>query len=248
VLFSALTDKLAQDMKTISLPGWDTVEGAVETLAKRRPEWFREGFDGIHAVSNPEFFAAIDGGTLYFSDADELVSGFKPASLLVNAIAKAGKGENLAFNEEYALEVLWHEIMHSMTGIRAVRHELGKEPFEEGLVQMASRFSYAALVSAMGGKARHQDSIATDGYAYPRTARNLVEMVRLAGLDGGGVAKLVVGEGVNARDRLAEEFSKGLNIRQDRINTLYGHAVGKPLQDFVAKIGVLARNAPRNNP
>jgi hypothetical protein len=37
------------------------------------------------------------------------------------------------------------------------------------------------------------------------------------------VAKLVVGEGVNARDRLVEEFSKGLNIRQDRINTLYGH-------------------------
>ena len=248
VLFSALTESINREMKIIDIVGWAEVAKAMDKLAKRNAEWFPQGFNGIHAVSNPEFFAATREGAFYFSNADELVSGFKPASLLVQAMEKAKAGEMLSFHEEYAVETLWHEIMHNLTSIRAVKIKLGKESLEEGLIQMASRYSYPSLLNEMGGTENNRSRIIENGYAYPRTARNLVEMSRLSGIDSETIAKVLIDYGQQWRPVLTEKFSEGLNIKQERIQTLYGHAVEKPLQDFIEKIRVLARNAPRSIP
>ncbi len=235
-------------MKIIDVLGWSEVEKAMDTLAKRKDEWFPQGFNGIHAVSNPEFFAAMREGAVYFSNADELVKGFNPAKQLTSAIEKINNGVSLSFDEEYAIETVWHELMHGITGIKATKNIIDKDPFEEGFIQMAARFSYPNLLTELGGSEKHQETIITNGYAYPNTARNLIEMVRMAGMGIDEVSSQIIEHGLNSRDILAGRLSQGLNIKQGRIATLYGHAIGKPLSDFIEKVKVLAKHAPRNSP
>ena len=250
VLLSALNSQLNQDMKITNLIGFASVQQAMTTLAEQKPVWFPQGFNGIHAVSNPELFAGFNPKTalFYLSTADELVPGFKPAYEVQDALAKIQAGEQLTFNNEYALETVWHEMMHGMTQITAIRLELGKESLEEGLVQAISRLSYPELLTTLGYQARHQDHIITDGYAYSRTARNIVALVDAANLDRKTVTDLFLDHKTAWKEPFAEALSAGLAIKKERIGTLYGHAVAKPLADFKAKIAVLFRNAPRNSP
>jgi hypothetical protein len=68
-------------MKVIELEGFAEVQKTLAKLAANKPEWFPLGWGGIHAVSNPELFAAFDQrrGVFYVSVADALMPGFSPA-------------------------------------------------------------------------------------------------------------------------------------------------------------------------
>lgn len=234
-------------MSIIEHPDWSHVETTLNTLARQRPEWFPQGFNGIYAVSSPNLFAGTHDGRIYFSDADQLVPGFKPATELASALGKIGAGDHLAFKEEYAVETLWHELMHGMTGIRATRVHAGKDAVEEGLIQSVSRISYAKLLDYWGSQAEHQERIIFEGFAYPQTARNFIEMFNQAGLDPDWLFDLLIHHGDQWQTLLGDALSIGLNIRHDRVRTLYGHAANKDITDFSKKIMVQQRNAPRNN-
>jgi hypothetical protein len=49
----------------------------------------------------------------------------------------------------YAVETVWHELMHGMTRIQVVEQKVGKDALEEGLVQAVSRLSYQRLLVAL---------------------------------------------------------------------------------------------------
>lgn len=249
VLSSALNLHLNQDMKIINPQGFENVQQTLEQLASRQPDWFPLGFNGIHAVSNPELFAGFNPASalFYLSTADELIPGFKPANELQDALRKIKAGEKLSFNNEYAVETLWHEILHGRTGITAARIELGKESLEEGLIQAVSRISYPELLQALGYQSMHQEAVITDGYAYQRTARNIAALIESAAIDKQTVVDLFLTHKTAWKEPFSEVLSVGLAIKKDRMGTLYGHAVGKPLEDFKEKIAVLIRNAPRNS-
>ena len=139
-------------MKIISLPNFNIVQNKLAELADKNQGWFPKGFNGIHAVSNPELFAALDiqKGLFYISSADYLVSGFSPANDLISAMQKIQSGSELTFNNEYAVETLWHEITHGITGIAPKRYPINIEPLQEGIVQMIARHSYQLLLIALG--------------------------------------------------------------------------------------------------
>lgn len=245
MLSSTLNQRLAQDMKIVNLDGFDSVQEKISGIAKQRPEWFPQGFNGIHAVSNAELFAGFDRnkGVFYLSAADELVSGFSPAKELQEALAKITLSEPLTFNNEYAVECLWHEIMHGRTGVSAKRVEMGVEPIEEGLVQILSRYSYPELLKEMKREARHQDAIIANGLAYGKSAGNLHYLLARAGVDRDNVLSLFFSRQSEAWPLLTGQLAEGLNIKRERVITLLNHAKAKPARDFKEKIEVIIRNA-----
>ena len=233
-------------MKIIDIPGWERIEKAVGDVAAKRWDWFPNGFQGIHAVSNQELFAGTNVGRLYFSDADELVPGFRPASSLLGAVDAIAAGRKLSFKQEYAVETLWHELVHGFTGIKPGRGAVGSEPIEEGVIQAFARHSYPMLLSEMGGTASRQDKIIAAGYAYPVVTANLLEAMRLTGITKEALMDLVMRRKQEWETELTEALSVGLGIKVDSIRRLYNYASNKSPNLFMEKLTVLARNAPRN--
>jgi hypothetical protein len=230
VLLSALNSKIADDMKIITLPAFHTVQNKLTVLADNKPEWFPKGFNGINAVSNPELFAGFNPktGEFYISASDDLVNGFKPAHELIAAMQKIQSGEQLTFNNEYAIETLWHEIMHGFTGIAPNRYPLNTEPFMEGVVQLLARYSYHLLVNALGGTANHQDKIIADGLSYQTVTKNLLFMIEKAGIQGVDFTGIVVSGG-SWESRLKTLLTDRLSISKDKVNYLFNLAETKSL-------------------
>ena len=84
-----------------------------EQIARAHPEWFPAGFKKLGAVDAPDFFAWYDDeGRYYLSTSDRQMPGFAPALQLKMALEKLRDGAPLSFDEEYAVEILWHEMQH----------------------------------------------------------------------------------------------------------------------------------------
>ena len=256
VLLSSLNLQLNQTMKVINLTGFVAVQQTLTKLAEQKSDWFPQGFNGIYAVSNPELFAGFDPKTavFYLSTADELVPGFKPAYELQDALEKIKAGNPLTFNNEYAIETLWHEMMHGMTGITSDGYPLNREPFEEGIIQLASRYSYHTLVSHLKGKAIHQDNIISQGIAYPEVTKNLRYLFETAGITRypsryapaprTDLVHIVMD---NAwMNRLKEIIATNLSISQEKVKYLFNQAEAKSFSAFKAKMDAQIRNAQSN--
>lgn len=243
MLLPALNRLLVQGMKIIELDGFKRVQEHMAAVAKQHPEWFPLGFNGIHAVSNPELFAGFDPrkGEFYLSTADELVPGFNPAKELQAAVDKIARGEALTFNNEYAVETLWHEIVHGITGVVAARIAIGKEPFEEGIVQLAARHSYSRLLEALGGSAVHQQEIIDHGFAYQKVTTNLLRLFKLAGKDAGILLDYLSGS--NWKTDLIKSLADGSLLSSAKIRYLLSKSEELDEVDFRAKLDVQVRNA-----
>lgn len=243
VLSSAFNNAISDvpSMKIIELEGFAAVQKVMSELAVKKPEWFPDGFNGIHAVANSEFFAAYYEKAFYFSTTDELLKGFKPASNLVDAIEKISAKSSLAFNEEYALETLWHEMMHVRTGITTPRLVMGEEPLNEGMVQLAARHTYQALMVELGGTTNHQVEILQKGYSYPIVTTNLLELINQAGISGAEVEAIILSYGNDYLEPLKALLMQGLKTK--RVGTLLNMANTASLEQLQQKIMVQQRHS-----
>jgi SPP1 gp7 family putative phage head morphogenesis protein len=244
VLKSTLENKLKNppDMKIITLEQFTVVQKTVAELAVKNPHWFPEGFNGIHAVESADMFAGYYQGEFYFSITDELVNGFKPAIDLANAFAKANTEITLTFSEEYAIETLWHELMHARTGVTAGRLELGTEPLNEGVVQLAARHTYQEIAKELGINLTHQKKIISNGLAYPVVTRNLLELIKQADISGAEIENLLLSHGNNYLDPFKGLLAEGLNTK--RVGTLLNAATILTIDALKEKIKVQQKNAP----
>ncbi|HRZ53504.1 MAG TPA: hypothetical protein P5284_10080, partial [Candidatus Contendobacter sp.] len=103
-------------MKSLSekvklLPSHD-LQGLLNVLAETHRDWFPAGFGRLEVTGETHYFAKIKGDVLHLSDAESLVPGFRPASDLRQALAAIQQQTPLTFNQEYAVELLWHEALH----------------------------------------------------------------------------------------------------------------------------------------
>jgi SPP1 gp7 family putative phage head morphogenesis protein len=215
VLKSAFNNALGTfpDMKIIALDGFETVQKAMTELVVKKPEWFPDGFNGIHAVANDNLFAATENNTIYFSQADKLASGFKPAIELKRAVSKINAQQALSFNEEYALETLWHEMKHIDYKHRMPASYRANTALE-GSVQFVARHSYLLLLSEMNIAVKHQQTIISSGYAYdvPVTNfRTLIAELKLNELQSALVVDDVLKRSVNV-DNIINELATALSI------------------------------------
>lgn len=187
----------AVDLKSLSLApfkGHTELDNSLQCLATDQPDWFPSGYQSLTIVDGGEIlFAAVEEGRFYLSNSDALVPDYRPAESFRSALQKIRAGQPLSFREEYAVETVWHEIMHIRTGVIAARRIIGEEPLEEGIVQSAARATYDRLLTALGGaRPSHQDAILKNGLAYPLVTRNLLELIRRATIDGEQVEQLLI--------------------------------------------------------
>jgi len=179
MLLSALNSKITETMKIISLPNFDVVRNKLKDIAHSNPVLFPDGFNDIHAVSNPDMFAGFDtqNRIIYVSSAESLVKGFSPAKELISAIHNIQQKIPLTFNNEYAIETVWHEIWHGRTHKSNI--PIGKDRLTlESLVQFVSRHSYNEMMAILDYKAQHQEKIINIGYAYQQEVSNLRALLK----------------------------------------------------------------------
>ncbi len=229
-------------MNIINLESFIPVQKAVSELAAKKPEWFPEGFNGIQVVDRKDIFAAYYQGNFYVSNTDTLITGFNPAVELSSAFEKITISKTLSFSEEYAVECLWHEMMHARTGVFPLRLILGEEPLSEGMVQLAARHTYPVLLAELGGLSSHQNAILKNGYAYSVVTTNLIELINQARLSGTAIEAMLLQYGNDYLEPLKALLSTGLKTK--RVGTLLNSANKVSLEQFKQKIIVQQKNAP----
>lgn len=221
-------------MQIVDMAGFQDVRQALDLVALRRPQWFPGGLQGVHAVSNREFFAAFQQGHFYISTAEIPDLQFAPARELISAMAAIRGGRPLSFQQEYAVEVLQHELVHSAYPLAvADRHQIGGDELEECLVQLVARHRYPDLLRLFGTEPQHAESILLNGYAYDTGTRNLVEIMRTANIDMADIER-ALRDGPRAQTQ--QLMADALGTTRKKARWLLNQAMFKPLDDFRAKL------------
>lgn len=136
-------------------------------IRERLSDEFSRGFREIRLTSATYFMATDLDGKIFISQRGWRKpdgSMFYPYRSLKNAFKKLGK-EPLSFDEEYAIESLWHEIVHNKQ-IRSLC-DVYEKRFMELTTQWYSRRSYQKLLKKLGDfSPMHQEEIKAKGYGY----------------------------------------------------------------------------------
>jgi len=105
--------------------------------------------------------------TKTFKDRDN----FKPLDDLKSALKKK---KNLTFNEEYALEALWHEIIHNNQNPGSAKYEKTnyRTVIMETVNQWLARRTYIKMLDELGIKSKWADEIKSKGYGYNAWVKN----------------------------------------------------------------------------
>lgn len=127
--------------------------------------------------------------TISFNISKSSIFGDKPSAFsnLVSAFQKIQRGKELTFEEEYALECFYHEILHSKSKQYSVLNEHGKGDFKrtamETVNQFVSRHDYADFIRNMGGRVYHQEEVLENGGGYRNWLKTLREFIKAKGID-----------------------------------------------------------------
>lgn len=103
--------------------------------------------------------------TISISTAD-FRNGFNPARDLMEGLVSIKNKRPLTFNQEYAFESLWHEILHAKTQTKYYRLTALQREHMETVNQFVARHTYPDFIKSFGGQAEHQAEILDKGYGY----------------------------------------------------------------------------------
>jgi hypothetical protein len=158
---------------------------------------------------------------------------------LTTAFKKMQTDIEISFNEEYALETLWHEMMHT----RALHTDFPSKNVmvaTEGIHQWLSRRSYQQLLTKFDVKPIHQDSIIRNGLAYQNEVDNFNALLSILAVQGSDVVSDIERlwlSGVSAQEAKAQVallLAQKSQIRDSRINKAFNYLSIESV-DFVAK-------------
>jgi len=166
---------------------FDDLAGLLKAYAGQQPKNFKPGvgFTAIKRTSERSFMSTYsDKGIFQVSNRKfDNLGGFRPSADLVNGLKKIRRGTELTFNEEYALEALWHEILHNKAKPYGWLWPGSYESaVMECLNQFTARHTYPGFVKELGGKAAHQAKIVSDGYGYGQYLKNFRRLLSELGI------------------------------------------------------------------
>jgi len=90
----------------------------------------------------------------------------------------------LTFNEEYAIEALWHEINHNR--VKKYLGFFGDSPQKilmETVNQFVSRHTYDDFLRKLGGEAKFKAQILEGGYGYTTMVNNFRYLLKRIGFE-----------------------------------------------------------------
>ncbi len=159
--------------------------------ADKFPEDFRKGLDKVsfkqasylmqHSMTyRPSTGEWISGSTLNISTK---ASGSFNASIELKGAFKAIKDKkDLSFNQEYAIEAMWHEILHAKTQSKPQTLTPKQTEAMETINQFCARNTYDAFLNRLGGKATHKEKILEEGIGYKRWVSEFRKRLREKGV------------------------------------------------------------------
>jgi hypothetical protein len=107
-----------------------------------------------------------------------IVSGlnYNANTELFNALQMIRNGKTLTFREEYAIENMWHEILHGKSaGLGGKKLSASQNNAMEAINQLVARKSYPEFLKRLGGEAAHKDKIFENGFGYGNGVANLMK-------------------------------------------------------------------------
>jgi SPP1 gp7 family putative phage head morphogenesis protein len=110
-------------------------------------------------------------------------NGYNPANHLLEAFNAIKNGQQLSFNQEYAFESLWHEILHAKTNSAHGKLSSIQVKTMETVNQFVARHTYPKLIEAFGGKATNQQQILNDGYGYKSWVKDFRQDLKNKNID-----------------------------------------------------------------
>lgn len=152
---------------------------------RENPGIFQKGFVSIETMRTSSFMmAANQVGELKLSSVT-VGQSLNPSRDVKVAIRKVGQGEQLSFNEEYSLEMLWHEIGHcrSKGWVPRKGRPTHVTQIMETLNQWVARHTYGEFMKSLGGEPAHGKAILERGLGYATWIRNFRTLLREAGID-----------------------------------------------------------------
>ena len=188
-LFGSVFSDQSARLKPTGIMPIDDIRAKVVEIASIHPDYFSKGFRGIVAVSEESrYMSTTMDGMIHVNFATD-ENGFNAGTSLVSAFGKLSKGGNLTRNEEYSIEVLWHEILHNKSLNVAILPPI--ESVDKGfsrvvaetINQLDARHTYGTLLTQLGGKPMHNEWVISNGYGYNETVGNLRMMLNVAKID-----------------------------------------------------------------
>ena len=134
------------------------------------------------------FMATNSRGKFWISQRDfaHAEGTFNPALNLKNAWNKIATGKPLTFQDEYAVESLWHEIVHNRQApTNAGGQNTVSRRMMETVTQWVARRTYPRFMESIGGKAAHQAKVLKEGYGYKTYIRNFDRLLSVLGVNDG---------------------------------------------------------------
>lgn len=106
------------------------------------------------------------GGSKLTLSTHTFTNEFNPVEELRNAFANIKKGDKLTFRQEYAIESLWHEILHAKTQTKPMILNQLQIKSMETVNQFIARHTYHKFIERLGGRAFNQEEVLENGYGY----------------------------------------------------------------------------------
>lgn len=160
------------------LPTNKEIKNILTRYAEISPEDFRRGLDEVkflksksymmqHSMSySPRTGDWVGGSKITLSSHEFSSIKFNPLEEFRNGLAAIKSGKTMTFNQEYAFESLWHEILHAKTKTSPQRlTSIGTKNMET-INQFCARHTYPDFMKKLGGTAVHQNEILENGYGY----------------------------------------------------------------------------------
>lgn len=179
---------------TREIDGEVALNELIGAYAARYPKDFSRGYKHTKVTQSNEYLmAAYPDGRFLISD--HTFGDFNAYRDLTGALNKIRLGQNLKFKEEYAIEALYHEILHQKaTGREGLKpHYRGdyKRTAMEVANQFVARSDYPILIERLGGKARHQKRVLAQGMGYRTWVQRLRHIISVSGSKEAAVLKKI---------------------------------------------------------
>jgi SPP1 gp7 family putative phage head morphogenesis protein len=161
------------------------IERLLKTFDSENPGLFERGAPRIEVSRSSRAFMSTDcqGRISLYSHSFRQCNGFNAATELKSALSKLGKGKELTFHEEYAIESLWHEVNHN-----AMKHiDLYMSKWDicrqlmETVNQFCSRHTYPEFLQKLGGAVSHKAQVLEKGYGYGPWVTNIRSLIARLG-------------------------------------------------------------------